>query len=77
MLMVDYPELQENFLKNIYTKTDNHKDFIYNTFQKIEFFRDFEVPVFHKILYNLKQMVVEKGQIILKENDFTNYMIIL
>jgi len=41
------------------------------------FFRDLEASVFHRILYRLKTLVVDKGQIILKENDFTNYMIIV
>ena len=35
------------------------------------------IPLFHKIIYSFKEVVVNKGEVLLKEGDPVNFLIIV
>lgn len=67
----------EGMKNHIFRYKDAHKQFMFNIFQRITYLKGIDVALFHKIMYSFKELIVQKDEILLKEGDPVNYMIVL
>ena len=53
------------------------KQFFYRAFKKIEYFKDISYHLFNEIYYTLKKSFIEKGKMLLKEEQDVESVIIV
>lgn len=56
---------------------DLNKQLLFRAFQRIEYLSDLNIEVFHRLLYSFKEFIAEEGEVLLRENDPVNSIIIM
>jgi len=52
-ILIEFPELQVQMKKSIYSYNDKRKQFMKNSIQKVEYFQDIGDDALHDIIYSL------------------------
>ena len=63
-ILIEFPDLQQQLKKHIFTYNDRIKRFQKESIQKVEYFKDIGDDAVHDIIYNLKGRKFHKGDIL-------------
>lgn len=74
---VDHPEISSLLKKHVFSYEDKKKKFFLNVFMRIPFLKDMDTEMFHEFMFSLKEIKFEHNEIVLRDNDEINHMIII
>lgn len=77
MLLSDFPLLKEELLKHVYSYKDDFKDMMLTLCRKIPFLNNLTIAQFHQIIYSFKRVGFEQNEIVLRQFDVIDSLIIV
>lgn len=77
MLLSEVPEVDDGFRKYTYTYMDKQKKWLIKTLRQLPFFEDIEEWTLHRIIYQMKRRILDKGTLIYKPKELVNTFRIL
>ena len=77
MILSDNPLLLEQFYKHVYAYEDEFKNMMLTIFSKIDYLSELPAPLFHRIIYAFEQVVFEENEIVLRQFDVIDSLLIV
>lgn len=77
MLTSDYPIFRDILLQHVMSVKDPYKAFMKKVFNLIPHLQEMDIYVFHKLIYGLRQKIVESNEMVFKVGDPTSLIVIV
>ena len=73
LLLSEIPEVEESFKKYTFGYQDEQKHWLIDTLKQLPFFVGIEEWTLHRIIYQMKRRILDKGTLIYKAQEEVNH----
>lgn len=76
-VLAEHPVWDQYLKKQIYSYDDSRKKFLWKSMRQIDFLRQMTIAQFHDVMYEMRLVLVDNEEYLLKEDDETDTLFIV